>query len=86
MTSYTTISVSEETRRRLLQVAAKLQARLGEKVDYDRAIAQLIAESGRSVALLREACSPVGLSASELREALAAGRREDRAREERLER
>lgn len=38
----TTISIREETRRRLLRVAADLQKERGERCDFDSVIAHLI--------------------------------------------
>lgn len=38
----TTIAIREETRRRLLQVAADLQKERGERCDFDSVIAHLI--------------------------------------------
>ena len=51
----TTITVSEKTRQDLLKVAAELQSKRGEKVDYQDAIEYLIQRSRRELALFRKA-------------------------------
>ncbi len=80
----TTISVSDEVRRELLRVAADLQGRLGERVDYDQVIRFLVTKATRNIVLLREACSPVAVSSQEARRELRKGRIEDRKGEEAL--
>jgi hypothetical protein len=42
VTGVTTIAIREETRRRLLRVAADLQKERGERCDFDSVIAHLI--------------------------------------------
>jgi hypothetical protein len=41
----TTISVSDDVRRELLRVAARLQATRGEKVDHDQVIQYLLSRA-----------------------------------------
>lgn len=82
----TTISISDEARKHLLKVAAELQAKLGERVDYDRVIRYLLSRVTRNEGLLREACAPVPVRAGELKAELRKGRSEDRSQEEALER
>lgn len=84
MTS-TTITVSETTRRELLRVAALLQSKRGEKVDYDAAIEYLLKKSRRNPELLRRAMAGAGVSVEELRRVMREGRTEDRKHEEYLE-
>ena len=81
----TTISVSDEVRRELLRVAARLQAKTGEEVDYDQVIHYLLSEASRDEHLLREACKPVPVASPELRKELRRGRAEDQKREKTLE-
>jgi len=81
----TTISVSDDIRRELLRVGARLQAKLGQKVDYDQVIRYLLSEASRDEQLLKEACSPIPVSGLELRRELRRGRAEDRRREKALE-
>ncbi len=82
----TTISISEEVRRELLRMAAELQARIGERVDYDQVLRHLLAKTNRDEALLREACSPVKIAIGEVRKELRKEEAEDRKRERVLER
>jgi len=44
----TTIQVSDETKRRLVELAAKLQLELKRKVSLDETVRQLVAERGMS--------------------------------------
>ena len=80
----TTISISDEMRRELVRVAAELQARLGERIDYDQVIRYLVSRAMRNERLLREACVPIRVSSEEARRELRKGRLEDRKREEAL--
>jgi hypothetical protein len=81
----TTISVSDEIRRELLRVAAQLQAKIGEKVDYDQVIHHLLSQAGRNEQLLKEACRPTAVSGPELRKDLRRWRAVDQKREKALE-
>jgi len=82
----TTITISDRTRRELLKVAAELQSRRGEKVDYEDAIEYLILKSRRNPELLRKAMVGSGIPSEEFRKTLQEGRAEDRRHEEELER
>jgi hypothetical protein len=82
----TTITVSERTRRGLLRVAAELQSKRGEKVDYEDAIEYLLLRSKRNPELLRRAMVGLAIPAEEFRKALREGRAEDKRHEEDLER
>ena len=54
------IRVSKSTKVELLRYASELQMRLGRRVDFDEAIAQLLREARRKrPELLMKACSPV---------------------------
>jgi hypothetical protein len=81
----TTISISDDSRKRLLKVAAELQARTGEKADYEEAIRYLLSRVGRDEQLFKQACAPVDLGRSNVRDELRKGRAEDRKREGSLE-
>ncbi len=82
----TTVSISDELRRELLKVAAELQAKIGEKVDYDRVIRYILSKAMRNEASLRQACAPVTVTRAEVRKEIRKGRSEDRRRELALER
>lgn len=82
----TTITISEKMRRELLKVAAELQSKTGEKVDYEDAIEYLILRSRKNPELLRRAMIGTGIPSEEFRKALREGRAEDRRHEEELER
>jgi hypothetical protein len=81
----TTISISEELRKQLLKVGAELQARTGEKVDYDEVVRYLLSRVARDEQLFKQACESVDVDASRVREELQRGRAEDRRREEAFE-
>jgi len=81
----TTISISEGLRKRLLKVAAEIQARTGEKIDYDEVVRYLLSRVTRDEQLLKQACAPVEIAASKMREELRKGRAEDQRREEAFE-
>jgi antitoxin component of RelBE/YafQ-DinJ toxin-antitoxin module len=81
----TTISISEELRKQLLKVAAELQARTGEKVDYDEVVRYLLSRVARDEQLFKQACAPVDVDVSKMREELRKGRTEDQKREEAFE-
>jgi hypothetical protein len=81
----TTISISEDLRKQLLKVAAELQARTGENVDYDKVVRYLLSRVVRHEQLLKQACAPVDVDMSKVREELRKGRKEDRRRERAFE-
>ena len=81
----TTISVSDQVRIELLRVAAQLQARSGEKIDYEQVIQYLLSKVSRNEQLLREACTPAPVTVSQVRRELRRGRAEDHRREKSLE-
>jgi hypothetical protein len=78
----TTISISEDLRKQLLKVAAELQARTGEKVDYNEVVRYLLSKVARDEQLFKQACAPVDADLSRVREELRRGRAEDKKREE----
>ena len=82
----TTITISEDLKKDLLRVAARLQASRGQKIDYDDVLRYLVRKATRNMALFRQACAPTGVSSHELRKQLARGREEDRKKELNLER
>jgi predicted CopG family antitoxin len=82
----TTITISEKTRGELLKVAAELQSKRGEKVDYEDAIEWLLLRSKRNPEFLRRAMVGSGVPSEEFRKILREGREEDRRHEEALER
>jgi hypothetical protein len=81
----TTISISDKLRKELLRVAAQLQARSGEKVDYDQVVSYLLSRVRRDEELFKKACAPVDLDLSSIRGELRRGRAEDQRREGALE-
>ena len=81
----TTISISEELRKQLLKVGAELQARTGEKVDYDEVVRYLLSRVARDEQLFKKACAPVDLDLSSIGDELRRGRAEDQRREGALE-
>jgi predicted CopG family antitoxin len=85
-TKTTTITISDRTRRELLRVAAELQSKRGEKVDYEDAIEYLLLRSKKNPELLRRAMIGSGIAPEEFRKALREGREEDKRHEEELER
>lgn len=85
MSMGTTISVSDEVRKELLKLAAKLQAKIGVKVDYNQVIQHLISRTEKSEQLLKQACAPLSVDVSEFREELRRKRGEDQKREKILE-
>ncbi len=82
----TTITISDDLKRELLKVAAKLQASSGQKVDYDDVLRFLVSKATRNIDLFRQACSPTGVSSAELRKQIRNGREEDKRKENVLER
>jgi hypothetical protein len=85
MVSMTTISISEELRKQLLKFAARLQERTGEKVDFDDVVHYLLSRVARDEQLFKQACAPVDVDVSRLRQELRKGRTEDQRREETFE-
>jgi len=81
----TTISISDKLRKELLRVAAQLQARSGEKVDYDQVVSYLLSRVRRDEQLFKKACAPVALDLSSIGDELRRGRAEDQRREGALE-
>jgi hypothetical protein len=81
----TTISISDDLKKQLLKVAADIQARTGEKVDYAEAVRYLISRVARDEQLFKQACAPVDVDASRMTEELRKGRAEDKKREEAFE-
>jgi len=81
----TTISISDKLRKELLRVAAQLQARSGEKVDYDQVVSYLLSRVRRDEQLFKKACAPVDLDLSSIGDELRRGRAEDQRREGALE-
>jgi hypothetical protein len=77
----TTISLSDDLRKQLLKVAADLQARTGEKVDYAEAVRYLLSRYARDEQLFKQACATVDVDVSRIREELRKGRAEDQKRE-----
>ena len=77
------IRVSKSTKVELLRYASELQMRLGRRVNFDEAIAQLLREARRKrPELLMEACSPIK-EAEELISELYRERRLDEGRAKR---
>ena len=81
----TTISISEDLRKRLLKVGAELQARTGEKVNYAEVVRYLLSRVARDEQLFKQACAPVDVDVSRVRKELRRGRAEDQGREEAFE-
>ena|SRR2546428_6128986 len=86
MTKTTTITISDHTRQELLRIGAELQARRGQKVDYEDVIEYLISKARTNPELFKAATSPKGVASEELRKIMRKGREEDRRHEEELER
>jgi hypothetical protein len=74
----TTISISDDLRKQLLKVAAELQAKSGEKADYDDVVRYLLSRVVRDEQLFRQACAPVSVDLSRVRAELRRGRAEDK--------
>jgi predicted CopG family antitoxin len=81
----TTISISEDVRTQLLKVEAELQARTGEKVDFNEVVRYLLSRVARDEQLFKQACAPVDVDASRVRKELRRGRAEDQGREDAFE-
>jgi hypothetical protein len=74
----TTISISDDLRKQLLKVAAELQAKSGEKADYDDVVRYLLSRVVRDEQLFRQACAPVSVDISRVRAELRKARVEDK--------
>ena len=82
MVVMTTISVTEDVKKKLLKVASELQIKLGHRVDLNEALRFLVDQREKNPQLLDEACKPL-IGARETVEELQAERKLD---EKRLER
>ena len=82
MVFMTTISVTEDVKQKLLEVASELQIKLGHRVDLNEALRFLVDQREKNPQLLEEACKPVA-GAKEAIEELQEERKLD---ENRLER
>jgi hypothetical protein len=78
----TTISVSEDVKKKLLRVASELQLKLGHRVDLNEALSFLVDPREKVPQLLEEACSPMD-GAKEAIEELERERKVDEATLER---
>lgn len=59
MENMTTISITEDVKKQLLEFASELQIKLRRKVDYNEAIEFLLSQrQKKNPRLLREACKP----------------------------
>ncbi len=78
----TTISVSEDVKKKLLRIASELQMKRGRRVDLNEALSFLVDQRGKNPQLLEEACKPM----SGAKEAIEELKREREVDETRLER
>ena len=78
----TTISVSEDIKKKLLRVASELQIKRGRRVDLNEALNFLVDQRAKNPQLLEEACEPM-LGAKEAIEELKRERKIDESRLER---
>ena len=78
----TTISVSEDVKKKLLKVASELQIKRGRRVDLNEALNFLVDQRGKNPELLEEACKPISGAA----EAIEELKSEQKVDETRLER
>jgi len=79
----TTISVTEDVKRRLLRVTSELQLKLKRRVDFNEAIRFLLVQRReRRPRLLMEACKPT-IGADEALKELTKERKRDEERAER---
>ena len=78
----TTISVTEDVKQKLLEVASELQIKLGHRVDLNEALRFLVDQREKKPQLLEEACKPI-VSAEEATEELQKERKLDEFRLER---
>ena len=82
MFSMTTISVTDDVKQKLLNVASELQIKLGRRVDLNDALRFLVDQREKNVQLLEEACKPT-IGAKEAVEELRTERKLDETRFER---
>lgn len=82
MVVMTTISVTEDVKKKLLGIASELQIRLGRRVDLNEALRFIIGQKEKKPHLLDEACKPLSGAEEALKELYA----ERKLDEERLER
>ena len=68
MVIMTTISVTDDVKQKLLQIASKLQIKLGRRVDLNEALRYVISEKEKKPQLLDEACKPLFNAEEVLRE------------------
>ncbi len=76
----TTITIDDETRKALLEIAAKLQIKIKEKVDYNAAIKYLISKEMKTKdpTKLMKACEKVmGINSQEIISELYNERKKD---------
>jgi len=78
----TTISVTDDVKEKLLQLASELQIKLRRRVDLNEAIRFLISERERKPQFLEQACKPISVAEEVVRELYA----ERELDEKRLER
>ena len=78
----TTISVSEDVKKKLLRVASELQIKRGRRVDLNEALSFLVDQRRKNPQLLDEACKPMA-GAKEVIEELKRERKVDESRLER---
>ena len=78
----TTISVSEDVKKKLLRVASELQIKRGRRVDLNEALSFLVDQREKNPQLLEEACKPIS-GAQEAIEELKSERKVDETRLER---
>jgi predicted CopG family antitoxin len=78
----TTISVSEDVKKKLLRVASELQIKRGRRVDLNEALSFLVDQRAKNPQLLEEACMPMS-GAKEVIEELKRERKVDESRLER---
>jgi len=78
----TTISVTEDVKQKLLEVASELQIKLGRRVDLNEALRFLVNQREKNPKLLEEACKPTA-AAKEAIEELLEERKLDEVRLER---
>src|SRR5271157_4210410 len=82
ITFMTTISVTEDVKQKLLEVASELQIKLGHRVDLNEALRFLVDQRKKNPHLLEEACKPI-VGAKEAIEELQKERKTDETRLER---
>ena len=73
----TTIMVRDEVKRDLLRYATELQLKLGQRVDYNKAIKHLLMERRKHPAMFMEATRPMPGAEEALAELYDERRRDD---------